>query len=610
MKKTLYGARPLLLLLLVASAGNAVAAQRINLERPPVTDAAARVSTADQVDAADSVGLSRDELKALRKRAYASGKVVTRYQQFYQGVPVWGEAIVEHRDKGQGRPRMSGNLLRDLRNDLPAVKPVYTPAQAIDFAKVRAQVFETENESATLYVKYGAGGVAQLVYDVSFLARNSATPSRPHFTVDANTGTILAQWEGIAYLDATGPGGNSKTGQYEYGTDFGPLVVTDNCIMDGANVAAVNLNGGTRGTDPFQFPCSRNTYKAINGAFSPINDAFYFGNGVFNMYRDWLGVRPVSQKLLMRVHYRTAYENAFWDGSAMNFGDGATKFYPLVAMDIAGHEVSHGFTEQNSNLVYSGMSGGMNEAFSDMAGEATKNYLKGTNDFLVGRDVIKAPGALRYMANPPQDGASIDNAINFRSSMNVHSSSGVYNKAFYLLATTAGWSTRKAFEVMADANQLYWTAGSTFDQGACGVEKAADNRGYAVADVTAAFNAVGVHCASSPPPPPPPPAGTVLMNGIPVQGITLAQGASSVYLLVIPANKGNVVFRLSHGTGNGDLYVRYGAIPTTTTFLEKSEGPDNHEKIFLSHPRAGTYYLMINARTPVAGASLIARTRP
>jgi len=121
---------------------------------------------------------------------------------------------------------------------------------------------------------------------------------------------------------------------------------------------------------------------------------------------------------------------------------------------VTSHEVSHGFTEQNSALVYSGMSGGMNEAFSDMAGEAAENYMKGTNDFQVGAEIFKAAGALRYMYNPPLDGRSIDNAANFTSTLDVHYSSGVYNKAFYLLATKTGWNVQKAFQVMADANRL------------------------------------------------------------------------------------------------------------------------------------------------------------
>src|SRR3546814_19851258 len=119
----------------------------------------------------------------------------------------------------------------------------------------------------------------------------------------------------------------------------------------------------------------------------------------------------------------------------------------------------------------------MNEAFSDMGGEATEYFWKGSNDFLVGPEIFKGAGALRYINNPPQDGSSIDNAANFTSSMDVHFSSGVYNKAFWKLATTAGWNTQKAFQVLARATALYWTTRSTFTSGACGVETAAPDLG-------------------------------------------------------------------------------------------------------------------------------------
>lgn len=600
MKQVTVVLRPVALAFLVANACQVMAADRVDLEKGHSAKAAV-MSTNGFVHAAAHIGLTTDELKGMRSQRFANGRVVTRHQQFHQGIPVWGEAIVEHRDTNANTPKMAGAMLSGLSQDLPSVKPAYSATQVLTIAKLKAGVNATENDQAKLYVKQGKDGVARLMYNVSFLSKDSTKPSRPHFMIDANTGVVVEQWEGITHLDATGPGGNAKTGQYEYGVKYGPLVVTSNCTMDSANVAAVNLNHGTSGTTPFQFACSRNTFKAINGAYSPINDAYYFGHGVFNMYQAWLGIRPISQKLLMRVHYSSNYENAFWDGSAMSFGDGATTFYPLVSMDVAGHEVSHGFTEQNSNLVYSGMSGGMNEAFSDMAGEATENYMKGTNDFLVGPEIFKATGALRYMANPTQDGRSIDHASNFTSSMDVHHSSGVYNKAFYLLATKAGWSTRKAFEVMADANRLYWTANSTFNDGACGVEKAALNRGYVVADVTAAFSAVGVTCSTTTPPP----SGGVLTKDVPVS-YAGATGTTATYTFVVPTGASNLTFKMSGGTGDGDLYTQLGSAPTTTSYLAKSDGSTNNETITIAAPTAGTYYLLAKAYSTVSGASIVA----
>jgi pseudolysin/vibriolysin len=185
----------------------------------------------------------------------------------------------------------------------------------------------------------------------------------------------------------------------------------------------------------------------------------------------------------------------------MVFGDGDDYFYPFVVLDVTGHEISHGFTEQHSGLEYAGQPGGMNEAFSDMAGEAVKYFDRGSNDFLVGADMVKpALGApyLRDMCTPSNDGGSIDNASQYDDSLDVHYTSGVYNRAFCSLARTAGWNTRMAFEVFHDANALYWAPDETFDGGACGVEQAADDRGYNVTDVAHAFDVVGVACAGTP----------------------------------------------------------------------------------------------------------------
>jgi pseudolysin/vibriolysin len=602
--------RPTVMALMLAAAWDASAADRIDLEKNQNAVAAtgASVASTGAIQAHQALGLASSELQALRSQTYADGKVVTRFQQLHQGVPVWGEAIVEHRVRGFAAPVMSGAMIRNIDKDLVSVKPLYSDKQILSMAKTQARAHTTENEQAKLYVKLDANNKAQLVYAVSFMDNSHpGKPSRPHFLIDANTGKVLEQWEGLTHtLSGTGPGGNQKTGQYEYGTTAGygfldVLVSGSTCKLSSTNVDTYNMNGATSGSGTLHsFTCPRNTVKSINGAYSPMNDAHYFGNQVFNMYQSYLGVRPISQKLVMKVHYGSNYENAFWDGSAMNYGDGATTFYPLVSLDVTSHEVSHGYTEQNSGLVYSGMSGGMNEAFSDMAGEAAKFYVRGTNDFKVGTDIFKGSGALRYMYNPPLDGGSIDNASKYTSSLDVHYTSGVYNKAFYLLATTAGWDTKKAFQVMADANRLYWTANSTFNDGACGVEKAAANRGYVVADVTNAFKGVGVSCSTTPP------SGNVLTKGVPVTGISLASGASKLFTFTVPSGAKNLSIKLSGGTGDADLYVKAGAAPTTTTYDFKSDGSTNTESVAVATPKATTYYILVYGYSSPSGASLVA----
>ncbi|WP_084451745.1 M4 family metallopeptidase [Roseateles chitosanitabidus] len=584
---------------------NALAADRVVLDdNTPVNAQSVMRAASAAPNAATALGLAPSDLQPLRSQTYANGKVVTRHQQYYQGVPVWGEGVVEHRDNNAGTSRYAGTMLSNIQQDLATVQPSLTSQGALVVAKSAVNATLTQNEQVKLYVRLNASNQAQLFYLVSFLREDTKHPSRPHFMIDATSGRILERWEGLAHRDATGPGGNAKTGRYEYGTDYPALQVTDSCQMSDGNVITVNLNGSTSASNtPFQFTCPRNEYKQINGAYSPLNDAHFFGGVIFNMYRDWFNLRPLTGTLYMRVHYGSGYENAFWDGAGMNFGDGASTFYPLVSLDVSAHEVSHGFTEQNSGLTYSGQSGGMNEAFSDMAGEAAEYYRNGgTNDWLVGAQIFKGSGALRYFQDPTRDGSSIGNAANYRSGMDVHYSSGVYNRAFYLLATTAGWNTRKAFEVMVDANRLYWTANSTFNQGACGVETAATNRGYSKADVTAAFATVGVSCSGTTPPP----TATVLTSGVPVTGISLATNATKLYSIAVPAGRSSVTFKLSGGTGDGDIYVRRGSAPTTSTYDRASTGSTNSETITISAPTAGTYYLLLSAYAKVTSTSLVA----
>ncbi|SEL89230.1 pseudolysin [Roseateles sp. YR242] len=586
------------------AACQAWAADRVTLDdsTPVTVNILQQAAASGPQAAATALGLAANDLQAVRSQVYPNGRVITRHQQYYQGVPIWGEAVVEHRDPGASAARFSGSLVTNIQQDLNTTQASITPASVLTIAKSAVNATHTENEQVKLYIRLSDSNVAQLFYLVSFVRADSRTPSRPYFMIDANSGAVLQRWEGITHKDATGPGGNTKTGKYEYGTNYPALQVTDTCQMNtGGNVITVNLNGGTSGSTPYQFTCSRNEYKQINGAYSPLNDAHFFGNVIFNMYRDWFTLRPIANTLYMKVHYSSSYENAFWDGTAMYFGDGASTFYPLVSLDVSAHEVSHGFTEQNSGLVYSGQSGGMNEAFSDMAGEAAEFYARGTNDWLVGTEIFKSSGALRYFADPTKDGKSIANASKYTSGLDVHYSSGVYNKAFYTLATKTGWTTRKAFEVMVDANRLYWTSSSTFNQGACGVEKAATARGYATADVTAAFAAVGVSCSGTTTP-----TTTVLTSGTAVTGIALAKSATRLFSIVVPSGRTSITVKLSGGTGDGDIYVRRGSAPTTTTYDGKSEGSTNAETVTISATTAGTYYILLNAYAAVSGASLVA----
>nr|AVL84352.1 metalloprotease [Vibrio furnissii] len=412
---------------------------------------------------------------------------------------------------------------------------------------------------------------------------------------DANSGDVVKQWDGLAHAEATGtgPGGNQKTGMYQYGTDYPGFAVSktgSTCTMLSSAVKTVDLKNKTSGTTAYSYDCNNssnyNDYKAVNGAYSPLNDAHYFGKVVFDMYNDWLNTSPLTFQLTMRVHYGSNYENAFWDGSAMTFGDGYSTFYPLVDINVSAHEVSHGFTEQNSGLVYEGMSGGINEAYSDIAGEAAEYYMRGSVDWVVGSDIFKSSGGLRYFDTPSKDGSSIDHASQYYSGIDVHHSSGVFNRAFYLLSNKQGWDVRKGFEVFAVANQLYWTPNSTFDEGACGVVKAAQDLGYNVNDVTAAFTTVGVNSSCSVD------SGNELVKGQPVTGLSGSAGSESFYTFTVNSATTATV-SISSGSGDVDLYVKAGSKPTTSSWDCRPYRSGNNEQCSISAVAGTTYHVML-----------------
>ena len=146
------------------------------------------------------------------------------------------------------------------------------------------------------------------------------------------------------------------------------------------------------------------------------------------------------------MHYGKNYANAFWDGTKMTYGDGdGVNFGPLTSLDVAGHEMSHGVTENTAGLTYSGESGGLNEATSDIFGTTVEFYSGNANDpgdYLVGEEFdLKQHRGFRRMDNPSSDGASLNCWSSTAGSKDVHYSSGIGNHFFYLLSEGSGSKT-------------------------------------------------------------------------------------------------------------------------------------------------------------------------
>jgi Zn-dependent metalloprotease len=458
--------------------------------------------------------------KKLKQKA-----LVKKYHKF-NGVTVFDSQLLEDSDQ-KGHKRIESQIV-----DVPAnfnTVAVHTPAEAAA-ACMTANNFAPgtgEPRDRQLFVKFDEDSCEfKLAHLVSDFFRGQ--PARPACFVEDSTLAILQTWDNLQHVLVPAKGGNARYSWDFYGSGATPdatttvrtsLPLLDVTPLDGGACSLSNSVTETRScrhlqaagslvvvqnciTDGFNYSdlVSNPTHGGLaesNGAINVEADAHAFATATFAMYQAYTGGPPLAQKLITQVHYGYNYDNAFYDNGVMTFGDGsASMFYPLVSLDIMAHEVSHGYTAQNSNLVYSGQSGGMNEAFSDMGGEAAEFFFYGTNDFRCGADVVKSPNvALRYLYNPPLDGKSIDNVAAYTSTINVHYSSGIFNKAFYNLATSPNlrWNTKLAFQAFQIANELQWTSGSTFQAGAQGVYNAVQNiLGWNGEDVQKAFAPTGI----------------------------------------------------------------------------------------------------------------------
>ncbi|MHA6495269.1 M4 family metallopeptidase [Pseudomonas borbori] len=176
--------------------------------------------------------------------------------------------------------------------------------------------------------------------------------------------------------------------------------------------------------------------------------------------------------LVGTVHYGEGYENAFWNGAQMVFGDGDGEIFNRFtrSLDVVAHELAHGVTEHEAGLVYFNQSGALNESVSDVFGVLTTQFSRRQTvdqaDWLIGADLLtdKVNGvALRSMANPgtayddpllgkdPQPAHMRDFITTREDNGGVHLNSGIPNRAFYLAATTmGGYAWEKAGRIWYD----------------------------------------------------------------------------------------------------------------------------------------------------------------
>ena len=423
-----------------------------------------------------------------------------RLQQLHAGVKVWGADVVLHAHH-DGTSTLSGNLVTAI----DGVDP--TPGLSAEAAQLTARADYSQKasapsslafarESAELVLLPAADRTTRLAWHVQFFTELQAglNPGLWHYFVDAHDGRIVGQWNALHTLvEASGPGGNTKVAR-QWMANLDVETGGAGYVMNTTKVETTDMKHATSGIGTVASSAS------LTFADAAINDAHGFAETTLKMLSEWLGYNSIDDqgyKILSRVHYSTNYQNAFWDGTQMTYGDGGNVFYQMSgSLDVVAHEIDHGFTSAHADLQYVGQSGGMNESFSDIAGTTAKFYaaLPGAS-FDLGTDIFKRPGALRYMCTPAKDGQSIDNASDYNSQLDVHFSSGVMNKAFCLAAkrissgsptgTPTADGVKQAAKAWFTANAKFWTSTSTFAQGAQGVVDAAKSLNFPVKDIQA-----------------------------------------------------------------------------------------------------------------------------
>ncbi|MFF9002492.1 M4 family metallopeptidase [Streptomyces achromogenes] len=424
---------------------------------PTALTAAARTSLIQQAqsgaaDTARQIGLgAQEKLVAKDVVKDADGTLHTRYERTYAGLPVLGGDLIVHTAKSgktQGVTKATNAALKPA-----SLKPQITAAkaeqQAVSAAKALGSA-KTAADGARQVVWAGSGKPVLAYETVVGGFQDDGTPNQLHVITDAATGKKLFEYQGI----------ENATGKTLYsGT------VTLNSVLSGStyqltdsargNHKTYNLARKTSGTGTL-VANSTNVFGTGTASTSSSDqtaaaDAAYGAGVTWDFYKSTFGRNGIKNNgvgAYSRVHYGNAYVNAFWDDSCfcMTYGDGSGNADPLTSLDVAGHEMSHGVTSNTAGLNYSGESGGLNEATSDIFGTGVEffaNNASDPGDYLIGEKIdINGDGTpLRYMDKPSKDGGSADYWSSTVGNKDVHYSSGVANHFFYLLSEGSGSKT-------------------------------------------------------------------------------------------------------------------------------------------------------------------------
>jgi MYXO-CTERM domain-containing protein len=424
-----------------------------------------------------------------------------RFQQVVRGVPVYGAELTVHYDAVGRITSIDSTYVRDLF-DID-VNPTLSgdAARAI----VKADVLAIHKGATDANIDPSAGDLVvhaietktpALAYRITTRAVFGDEPAVWVTTVDAKTGAILERYNNLQTIEGSGTGVLGDTKKLQVTQSGGGYLLSD---ASRAGISITTYTAGSQqvtaeqGASQVQSNSATSWDTANPGAGAAV-DAHYNAGIVYDYYlkvHTRNGIDGQNGAIMSAAHFGQAYDNAFWDGQSMSYGDGGQLFRPLSAgLDVGGHEFTHGVTQSTSNLTYQGQVGALNEAVSDIFGaliehsvkpDAKNNWIMGENISLNGtvgiRDFIK-----------PSNGQQPDNMTRYVNTQQdnggVHINSGIVNNSMYLMTMGGtnptsgkgpqygiGWD--KAGQLWYRVNSQYLQSTSNFASAAAATQQSA-----------------------------------------------------------------------------------------------------------------------------------------
>ncbi len=448
----------------------------------------------------------------LKQEKESLGHQVVRLQQVYKGIPIFGYRQIAHINKGVLQS-FSGSVAPEaiIKASINGKKRI-SKDEAIDLAKqdlkLNATFTKTPTADLNIYIKENKAHLVYLVR-LNFL---KPEPGNWYYFVDAVSGAIIDKFNAIEHarttVKGTGVLGDTKTLQAN-------KIKNSFYLQDytrGLGIQTYDAQYEENLPGKLWVDSDGNLKDAYD---APAVDAHYYAGITYDYYkkihnRDSFDNNGAPIK--STVHYDSQYNNAFWDGTQMVYGDGdGQRFRPLSGgIDVVGHEITHAVTEHTAGLIYKNESGAINESISDIFGTLIEFYNNKNPDWKIGEDVYTPdqPGdALRYMDDPTRAGDPDHYSKRYTGSDDnggVHTNSSIINKAAYLISEggthynvkVQGIGKDKLGKIFYRALTQYLTPLSDFQQlRNAAIQSAKDLYGSTATEVKTvadAFTAVGI----------------------------------------------------------------------------------------------------------------------